>query len=201
VTGPVIWLVRHGETEWSAAGRHTSWTDVPLTAVGQQEAWALRQFLDPENFGLVQSSPRQRALRTAELAGFKPEIEDDLVEWDYGDLEGRTTDQIRATYPGWTIWDGPWPGGETPAQVGQRADRVVQRALALPAGTRALLFGHGHLLRVLAARWLRQPPTAGRLFVLVTGTVSVLGWERSDPVVEHWCVPPRGLLAAGPVPT
>ena len=201
MTGPVIWLVRHGETEWSAAGRHTSWTDVPLTAIGQQEAWALRQFLGPENFGLVQSSPRQRALRTAELAGFKPEIEDDLVEWDYGDLEGRTTDQIRATYPGWTIWDGPWPGGETPAQVGQRADRVVQRALALPAGTRALLFGHGHLLRVLAARWLRQPPAAGRLFGLVTGTVSVLGWERGDPVVEHWCVPPRGLLAGGPVPT
>jgi broad specificity phosphatase PhoE len=193
---PVIWLARHGETEWSAVWRHTSWTDLPLTRKGEKEALALGNALRGRRFELVEASPRLRALRTAELAGFKPEVDDDLVEWDYGELEGLTTAQIQARYPGWNIWDGPWPGGERPDEVADRADRVVRKALALPPGSKTLLFSHGHLLRVLAARWLRQPPTVGRLLALVTGTVSVLGWERDSPVVQHWSVPPDGLLPA-----
>jgi broad specificity phosphatase PhoE len=190
-----MWLCRHGETDWSATWRHTSWTDLPLTPKGEQEALALGELLRGQHFELVEASPRLRALRTAELAGFKPEVDDDLVEWDYGDLEGLTTAQIQVSYPGWNIWDGPWPGGETPGEVADRADRLVQRALTLPAGSKTLLFSHGHLLRVLAARWLRQPPTVGRLLALVTGTVSVLGWEHGSPVVEHWSVPPCGGLS------
>jgi probable phosphoglycerate mutase len=199
MTGRVVWVARHGQTEWSAAGRHTSSTDVPLTAVGEQEAIALGTMLRPEHFDLVESSPRQRALRTAELAGFEPTVDNDLVEWDYGELEGLTTDQIKAKYPGWSIWHGPWPGGETAEQVAARADRAVQRARALPSGGKALLFAHGHLLRVLAARWLGQPAASGRFFMLGTATLSVLGWEHSGPAVEHWNVPPAP--APGPLPT
>ena len=199
MTGRVVWVARHGQTEWSAAGRHTSSTDVPLTAVGEQEAIALGTMLRPEHFDLVESSPRQRALRTAELAGFEPTVDNDLVEWDYGELEGLTTDQIKAKYPGWSIWHGPWPGGETAEQVAARADRAVQRARALPSGGMALLFAHGHLLRVLAARWLGQPAASGRFFMLGTATLSVLGWEHSGPAVEHWNVPPAP--APGPLPT
>ncbi|HUC15102.1 MAG TPA: histidine phosphatase family protein, partial [Acidimicrobiales bacterium] len=140
MTGPVVWLARHGETEWSALGRHTSRTDLPLTAAGEQEAMALGKMLRPEHFELVESSPRERSVRTAELAGFKPTIDNDLVEWDYGELEGLTTDQIRANHAGWDIWNGPWPGGETDEQVAARADRVVERALALPPGAKALFF-------------------------------------------------------------
>jgi probable phosphoglycerate mutase len=190
MTGPVVWVARHGQTEWSEAGRHTSRTDVPLTAVGEQEAIALGAMLRPEHFDLVESSPRQRALRTAELAGFEPKVDNDLVEWDYGELEGLSSDQIKAEYPGWSIWHGPWPGGETDDQVAARADRVVQRARALPSGAKALLFAHGHLLRVLAARWLGQPAAAGRFFMLGTATLSVLGWERGGAAVERWNVPP-----------
>jgi broad specificity phosphatase PhoE len=199
MTGPEIWLTRHGATEWSASGRHTSWTDVSLTPSGEREALAVGRVLRPEHFDLVEASPRQRALRTAELAGFKPEIDDDLVEWDYGDLEGLTTAEIRVTYPGWSIWSGPWPGGETPGEVAARADRVIERVLALPPGARAVLFSHGHLLRVLAARWLGQHPSAGRLLLLVTGTLSVLGWERDNRVIERWSVP-CGMGNAGPGP-
>ncbi len=195
---PVLWLARHGETEWSASGRHTGRTDLPLTPNGEHEAFAIRQLVAAEPFELVESSPRLRALRTAELAGFKPEVNDDLVEWDYGHFEGLTTDQIRVSHPGWTVWDGPWPGGETPDQVAERADRVLKRVLALPPGSAALLFSHQHFLRVLTARWLRQPPSMGRLFALVTGTVSVLGWERDSPVVKHWSVPPPRALSVGP---
>ena len=118
-------------------------------------------------------------MRTAELAGFKPEVDEDLVEWDYGDFEGLTTDEIRVAYPGWTVWDGPWPAGETSTEVAERADRVLGRILGLPPGSKVLLFSHQHFLRVLTARWLRQPPAMGRLLALVTGTVSVLGWERA----------------------
>ena len=199
MTGRVVWVARHGQTEWSAAGRHTSSTDVPLTAVGEQEAIALGTMLRPEHFDLVESSPRQRALRTAELAGFEPTVDNDLVEWDYGELEGLSSDQIKAEYPGWSIWHGPWPGGETDDQVAARADRAVQRARALPSGGKALLFAHGHLLRVLAARWLGQPAASGRFFMLGTATLSVLGWEHSGPAVEHWNVPPAP--APGPLPT
>ena len=195
---PVLWLARHGETEWSASGRHTSRTDVALTPNGEQEALALRQLLRAERFELVEASPRLRALRTAKVAGFEPEVNEDLVEWDYGDFEGLTTDQIRVNYPGWTVWDGPWPGGETPDQVAERADGVLKRVLALPPGSFALLFSHQHFLRVLTARWLRQPPAVGRLFALVTGTVSVLGWERDSPVVKHWSVPPPRAFSVGP---
>ena len=145
------------------------------------------------------SSPRQRALRTAELAGFRPEIDGDLAEWDYGELEGLTIDQIRARYPGWTIWAGPWPGGEQPAQVAARADRVVERALGLPAGARALVFAHGHILRVLAARWLGLPGTEGRLFALGTATVSELGWEHGQPAVQRWNMPAAALARPAPL--
>jgi broad specificity phosphatase PhoE len=195
---PVLWLARHGETEWSVSGRHTGRTDLPLTPNGEQEALALRQLLRAERFELVEASPRLRALSTAKIAGFEPEVNDDLVEWDYGDFEGLTTDQIRVDHPGWTVWDGPWPGGETPAQVAERADRVVKRVLGLRPGSFALVFSHQHFLRVLTARWLRQPPSMGRHFVLVTGTVSVLGWERDSPVVKHWSIPPPRVLSVGP---
>ena len=150
-----VWLVRHGETEWSRDGRHTSTTDLPLTAEGEQVAAALRDRLD-----------------------------DDLAEWDYGDLEGRTTEQIREADPDWTIWSGPVPGGETADQVAVRLDRVVERCRA--ADGRVLVFGHGHALRALAARWLDLPVTDGRHLRLDTATVSVLGFERETPVVIRW---------------
>ena len=196
MTGPVLWLVRHGETKWSASGKHTSWTDLPLTPVGEQEASALGRLLKVQRFDLVKASPRQRALRTAQLAGFEPEVDDDLVEWDYGDFEGRTTPEIRLSNPGWSVWDSPWPKGETLEQVAERADRVVQKILTLPPASMVLLFSHQHFLRVLTARWLRQPPLVGRLFALLTGTVSVLGWEHSLPVVRHWGVPAGWALPA-----
>jgi broad specificity phosphatase PhoE len=201
VTGVGVWLARHGQTEWSATGRHTSWTELPLTKGGEQEALAVGHLLRTQRFDLVLSSPRERALRTAELAGFEPQIDDDLVEWDYGDLEGLTTDQIQARYPGWSLWSGPWPRGETPDHVAKRADTVITRVLVLPPGAKVLLFSHGHLLRVLAARWLRQPPSAGKLLRLVTGTVSVLGWEHGDPVIEHWSVPPYDAVGDRLVPS
>jgi broad specificity phosphatase PhoE len=185
-----VWLVRHGETAWSAAGRHTSSTDLPLTAAGKKQALAVKGLLSGQHFDLVEASPRQRALCTAQLAGFEAVIDDDLQEWGYGDLEGLTTDEIQARYPGWSIWEGPWPGGEQPQQVGARADRVVRRVLSLPTESAALLFAHGHLLRVLAARWLGRPVTDGRLFLLGTGTVSVLGWEHEVPAVARWNLAP-----------
>ncbi len=201
MTGPVVWLARHGQTEWSISGQHTSRTDLPLTTAGEQEAVTLGKGLQGVHFDLVESSPRQRALRTAELAGFTPVIDNDLVEWDYGELEGMTTDQIRARYAGWTIWHGPWPGGETDEQVAARADRVVQRARALPAGSKALFFSHGHLLRVLAARWLGQPTATGRFFTLGTATVSVLAWEPGGAAaIERWNVPPDRAPSRNPSP-
>lgn len=192
--GPVLWVVRHGETEWSASGRHTSRTDLALTGAGQREALALAPLLAAQHFDLVESSPRRRALVTAALAGFQPVANEDLVEWDYGELEGLTAEQIRTRYPGWSIWQGPWPGGEDAEQVAARARKVVDRALALPAGSNALLFAHGHILRVLAACWLGRPVAEGSLLVLGTGTISVLGWEHGNPAVIHWNVPP-GFLA------
>jgi broad specificity phosphatase PhoE len=180
-----VWLVRHGETEWSRDGRHTSTTDLPLTDEGRKVAEPLRERIAGESFALVLTSPRRRARDTAELAGRADAvIDDDLVEWDYGDLEGETTEEIRETYPDWTIWEGPVPGGETADQVSVRLDRVVERCRA--SDGRVLLFGHGHALRALAARWLGLPVTDGRLLRLDTATVSVLGWERETPVVLHW---------------
>jgi probable phosphoglycerate mutase len=183
---PEVWLVRHGETAWSRDHRHTSTTDLPLTEVGVEVAHGLAERLAGVGFGLVLTSPRQRARRTAELAGFgdRAVVDEDLVEWDYGDYEGITTLEIRETVPGWTVWTHPSPGGETAEQVSERLDRVVERARA--AAGRVLLFGHGHALRAFTARWIGQPVSEGRNFVLDTATVSVLGYERDTPVVLRW---------------
>ena len=183
-----LWLVRHGETEWARLGRHTGRTDVPLTDLGREQARVLGRRLAGHPFGLVMTSPLARARETASLAGFGEVAQEDpdLMEWDYGALEGRETSDIQATYPGWTIWRGPWPGGETIAQVALRADRIVARVRARREPGDALVFAHGHLLRVLAARWLRLPPQSGRLLALGTGTISVLGWEHGTPVVQTW---------------
>jgi probable phosphoglycerate mutase len=181
-----VWLIRHGETEWARLGRHTGRTDVPLTDTGRAQAGALGRRLAGRAFHLVLTSPLSRASETADLAGFGAVVhrDPDLLEWDYGALEGRLTVDIRDDYPGWTIWRGPWPDGETIDEVAARADRVVTRVRG--AAGESLVFAHGHLLRILAARWLGLPPTAGGLFALGTATVSVLGWERETPVIEAW---------------
>jgi probable phosphoglycerate mutase len=187
MTADEVWLVRHGETEWSREGRHTSTTDLPLTDEGREVAETVRGRLSG-TFDLVLTSPRQRAVETARLAGHpEAEPDPDLVEWDYGDLEGLTTEQIRESYADWTIWQGPVPGGESASEVARRLDRVVARCRqAVPDGGRALLFGHGHCLRALAARWLGVDVAEGRHLRLDTATVSVLGWERESPVVLRW---------------
>jgi probable phosphoglycerate mutase len=180
-----VWLVRHGETEWSRDGRHTSTTDLPLTDEGRRVAETLRDSLAGEAFASVLTSPRERARETARLAGHADaEVDDDLAEWCYGDLEGETSEEIRRRYPGWTIWQGPVPGGETAEDVSERLDRVVARCRAVDG--RVLVFGHGHSLRALAARWLGLPVTDGRHLRLDTATVSVLGWERESAVVQRW---------------
>jgi probable phosphoglycerate mutase len=183
-----LWIVRHGETTWARLGRHTSRTDVPLTAAGREAARRIGAILAKHAFTLVLSSPKRRALETARLAGFadRVEVTDDLLEWDYGADEGRTTAEIRAERPGWTIWrDGP-KDGETAAHVRARVDRVIARAREQPGDT--LAFAHGHVLRALTARWLGLPVRDGRLFELDTATISVLGWEREQPVIERWNV-------------
>jgi len=181
-----IWLSRHGETEWSRDGRHTSRTDLALTSNGEADARRLGSRLADHSFSLVLSSPKQRALETARLAGFgdQVEVDDDLLEWDYGEYEGLSTAQIRADRPGWTIWNGSPPGGEAVGQVSQRVRGVIDRCGA--AGGDALLFAHGHVLRVLAAVYLGLPPTEGVRFSLDTATVSVLGWEREDRTIRTW---------------
>ncbi|TCC39468.1 histidine phosphatase family protein [Kribbella sindirgiensis] len=180
-----VFLVRHGETEWSRSGRHTSVTDLPLTPEGERIATSLRERLAGESFDLVLTSPRQRARRTAELAGFPDaEVDDDLVEWNYGDYEGITTAEIRETVPGWTVWDKPVPHGETAADVATRLDRVNARLAAVPGDV--LVFGHSHALRGLTARWLELDVTEGRHFVLNTATISTLGWERGSPAIHRW---------------
>ena len=184
-----IWLVRHGETEWSRDGKHTSSTDLPLTAEGERVALSLRDRLAGVTFDLVLTSPMQRARETASLVGHgDAEVDPDLVEWRYGEYEGRTTAEIREEVPGWTIWSGPTPGGETAEQVSERLDRVVGRLRdALhTSGDRALVFGHGHGLRALTARWLDLPVTDGRLFRLDTATLSRLGYERDNAVILAW---------------
>ena len=182
-----LWLVRHGQTEWAALGRHTGRTDVPLTHEGRGQALALRSRLAAAGpFALVVTSPLGRASLTADLAGFGEvvKVEPDLAEWDYGALEGLTTLEIRAALPEWTIWTGPWPAGESIDDVAIRADHVLDRARAAPGDV--LLFSHGHLLRVLAARWVGLDASFGRLFSLSTGTLSVLGWDRETRVIETW---------------
>lgn len=183
---PRLWVVRHGETEWASAGRHTSRTDVPLTPRGRAQAEAIRARLAGHHFGEVLSSPMSRALETAGLAGYGPRVEvvDDLREWGYGEDEGRTTTEIHLERPGWEIWrDGPL-AGERLAQIGARADRVIARVRA--ARSDVLCFGHGHCLRIIGARWLGLPPRDGRLLALAPATVSVLGWEREAAVIERW---------------
>jgi broad specificity phosphatase PhoE len=180
-------LVRHGETAWSVAGRHTGRTDVPLSPTGRKQALDLGRRLAGHRFALVLTSPLSRAVETAHLAGFPDGIpDDDLLEWDYGDLEGRTTAEIRKDYPGWTIWTGPWPNGETADDVAARADRVIARCLDPVVNGDCLLFAHGHLLRVLAARWLGMPPAGGAYFALDTATIGILGWERENRVIDTW---------------
>lgn len=177
-------LVRHGETEWSRELKHTGNTDVPLTEVGKEQAQQLGEQLRGRQFALVLSSPLSRALETARLAGFDPELRDELREWDYGDYEGRRTAEIREESPGWTVWTQPVPNGETIEQVGERADRVLEEIRAVEGDV--LIFAHGHLLRILAARWLELQPADGRLFALDSATLSTLGYEREQPAMRLW---------------
>jgi broad specificity phosphatase PhoE len=183
---PEVVLVRHGETEWSRAGKHTGRTDVALTDVGREQATALGAALRGRELALVLTSPLSRALETCRLAGLggAAQARVDLKEWDYGAYEGRTTPEIREERPGWTLWRDGVPGGETAADVGERADRVIAELRA--AGGDAAVFAHGHLLRVLAARWLGLDPVEGRLFALDTATLSVLGYERETAVLRLW---------------
>jgi broad specificity phosphatase PhoE len=197
--GEVI-LLRHGQTEWSSAGKHTGRTDLPLTADGEQAAAALAAALASQPGRAVFTSPATRAVRTAELAGFTGAKQDpDLQEWDYGGYEGLTTAQIREQRPGWYLWrDGVVPGdaehpGETVEGVGRRADAVLSRVRPLLADGDVVLVSHGHLLRILTARWLRLEPAAGRLFRLDTGTLSTLGTEHGEPVILSWNVPAARL--------
>jgi probable phosphoglycerate mutase len=192
-----LMLVRHGETRWSRSGRHTGLTDIPLTAAGERQAKAVGDALAGRAFGLALVSPLGRARHTAELASITdPVIEPDLVEWDYGGYEGITTDEIRESVPDWYLWrDGVIPGdaehpGESIADVGRRVDRVLDRVHpVLAAGSNAVLVAHGHLLRVLTARWLGLAPQEGRLFRLETARLSTLGYEREQPVLLTWNVP------------
>ncbi len=183
--GHHVWLVRHGETEWARLGRHTGRTDIRLTEKGRAQARSLGSRLAGHRFALELTSPLSRAAETAALAGFPDAtVDPDLQEWDYGALEGRMTVDIAKDYRDWTIWRGPWPGGETVEDVGARADHVVVRARA--ADGDVLVFAHGHLLRVLAARWLGLSPSSGGLFALGTATISILGWDRDAAVIETW---------------
>ena len=183
---PEIYLARHGETEWSLSGRHTGTSDIPLTDNGRRHAKALASRLEGHEFASVFSSPLGRALETCRLAGLgdrgieRPE----LVEWNYGEYEGKTTVEIRETVPGWTIWTHETPGGETPAEVGARCDAMIEELLGVEGDV--VLFAHGHILRVLGARWIDLPPEQGARLALSTGTLSILGWERDSRVLQLW---------------
>ena len=181
---PTLVLVRHGQTEWSASGRHTGVTDVPLDDAGRRAAGRLPERLAGWEFALVLSSPRARARETAALAGLRVEIDEDLVEFDYGAYEGRTTAEIREQRPGWSVWEDGAPDGETAASVGVRADRAIERALA--AGGDVALFAHGHLLRVLGSRWIGLDATYGGHLALDTGAVCELSYERERRAIWVW---------------
>jgi len=187
-----LWLIRHGETEWSRSGKHTGRTDLPLTPNGVERAAAIRKFLGGKSFALVLTSPLERARETCRLAGYGDvaRIEPNLREWDYGDYEGRTTAEIRAEVAGWSLWTMGVRNGEAVEQVGARAQLVIDRAAA--AGGDAALFAHGHILRILSACWLGLPPAAGRLLGFDTGCLSVLGYEHETRVIRHWNQPPAG---------
>lgn len=185
-----LWLIRHGETEWSLSGQHTGITDIPLTDRGRERAKGIGDYLQHRSFKKVFVSPLGRARETCAIAGYRDVaiVEPNLAEWNYGDFEGKTTAQIREEYPDWLIWNGPVPNGETVEQVGVRTDKVIARSLAEAGedGGSIALFAHGHVLRILAARWLALPPADGRLFALGTGSVSVLGFERDQQVIQGW---------------
>jgi len=204
-----LWLVRHGETEWSLNGRHTSWTEIPLTEHGRKRAEELRDYLKDVKFAAVLVSPRQRAQETCRIAGFGDVavVDDGLQEWNYGESEGKTTAEMRKKYgPAWSVWNSEIVGGESVEQVGERADGVIARAVAAAgeAGPstavgasaptsaqddkikKVALFAHAHILRILAARWIGLPAVDGKLFALGTGSVSVLGYERETRVVSQW---------------
>lgn len=199
MSGHDVVLVRHGQTEWSATGRHTGRTDVPLTEFGRRQADALAGMLGGEEFGLVMSSPLSRAWETMERCGYRDVAvaSDDLAEWDYGVFEGRRTVDIRREIPMWSVWTHEIDGGESVEEVGERADRAIKRLLE--ADGPSVVFAHGHLLRILAARWMGLPATAGRTLALDTATVSTLGWERENRVVRHWNEACH-LQSADPVP-
>ena len=181
-----IFIVRHGQTEWSQNGRHTSHTDLPLTEAGREHAAALRERLAQTRFDLVLCSPLRRARETAELAGLATAAElcPDLLEWDYGEYEGLTTHEIRARNPNWNLWRDGCPGGESPARVGARVERALDRLRAVQGN--GVAFAHGHILRVLTARWLDMDVSAGARFKLAAGGVGVLGYERETEVLESW---------------
>lgn len=186
-----LWLMRHGETEWSLSGAHTSRTDIPLTDQGRVRAEELRDYLKGTTFTRVLTSPMQRARETCQIAGLGGEahVDEGLREWDYGESEGRTTKDMRAKYndPDWDVWTRELVGGETVEHVGERADGVIARSLdGVDEGSKVALFAHAHILRILAARWIGLDARGGRLFGLGTGSVSVLGWERATHVVSHW---------------
>jgi broad specificity phosphatase PhoE len=184
-------LVRHGETEWSRDGRHTGRTDVHLTDVGRAQAERLRGALLEWRFDRVLSSSLSRALDTCRLAGFsdRAELNDVLLEWDYGEYEGLTTAQIREMRPGWNLWRDGCPGGETTADVGARVDSIIGELQAMDGDV--ALFAHGHVLRVLASRWVELPAEAAARFWLATATISVLGFERETPAMRRWNAPIR----------
>jgi probable phosphoglycerate mutase len=189
----VVYTVRHGETAWSLSGQHTGLTDLPLTETGERNARGLAARVAGRSFAKVLTSPLQRASRTCELAGFGAvaEHDRDLVEWNYGDYEGRKSAEIHAEHPDWLLFRDGCPGGESPAEVGARADRVVRRLRAIDGDV--LLFSSGHFLRTLAARWLGLEPAAGQYFLLGTAAVSILGYEhnRSEPAIRLWNETPR----------
>ena len=184
-----IWLIRHGETEWSRSGAHTGRTDLPLTDAGRENAVAVGRRLAGRIFSLVLTSPLSRARETCRLAGYGDvaQVDPNLVEWNYGDYEGRTTAEIRKEAPDWGLWTSGVPNGETIAQVARRAEAVLARALQFEGDV--ALFAHGHILRILTARWLDLPPDCGRLFALATATVSTLGYERETRVITQWNLP------------
>jgi broad specificity phosphatase PhoE len=211
--GVEIWLIRHGETEWSLSGAHTSTTDIPLTDHGRQRAVELNEYLAGKQFAAVFTSPMQRARETCAIAGYGDvaQVEPGLMEWNYGESEGKTTAEMRKIHgPDWSVWSSPIVGGETVEHVGERADGVIAKALGVVAGQEAgpsaspqddkfkgqdekpkgsqavALFAHAHILRILAARWIGLPAVGGRLFALGTGSVSVLGFERETRVVAKW---------------
>jgi probable phosphoglycerate mutase len=189
---PVVWLARHGETEWSRDMRHTGRTDIPLTANGEEQAAELREPLATIPFDRVLCSPLERARETCRLAGLLDEadLDDRLLEWDYGDYEGITSEQIHEVSPDWLLWRDGCPNGETAADVGARVDGVIDELLAEGDATVAV-FAHGHVLRVLAARWLGLDPADGQLFGLGTATLSRLGWELDYRVIQRWNAPIR----------